>query len=88
MRRLTQIRSQDAIESLAEHAIETGLTPKEIAEHLEKRCLEIILDLEGGTSVRRPIESGSIEIRSARKIQRLGIERKGYTAKHGNRGIL
>ena len=76
------------IESLAEHAIETGLTPKEIADHLEKRCLEIILDLEGGNQCATSHRIGIHRNTLARKIQRLGIERKGYTAKHGNRGEL
>ena len=79
MRRLTQIKVQDAIESLAEHAIDTGLTPKEIADHLEKRCLEIILDLEGGNQCATSRRLGVHRNTLSRRLKLLQIERKGYT---------
>ena len=88
MRRLTAIKVQDAIESLAEHAIETNLAPEEISDQIEKRYLEIILDLEGGNQCATSRRIGIHRNTLSHRIERLGIERKGYTAKHGNRPQL
>ena len=75
------------IEILAEHALEAGLTPAEISQHLEKRCLELLLEVEGGQCA-AALKIGIHRNTIGRHIKRLGIERKGYTAKHGNRPQL
>ena len=85
MRRLSPVKVQDAIEMLAEHAIESNLAPVEISEQIEKRYMEIVSDLEGGNCCAMSRRMGLHRNTIARRIQRLGIERKGYTVKHGNR---
>lgn len=83
LRRLTPIKLADLIESLAEHAIDTGLKPQEVTDVFRKRYYEIILDLYGGNQshASRAIGMHRNTIRTA--MNRLRIERKGYTMKYG-----
>ena len=87
MRRLKPIQVADRIEALAEHAIETNLQPREIANQLIKRQIEIVLDLERGNRCAAARRMGAHRNTVSRWIREYGIElAKGYTAKHGNRG--
>lgn len=88
MRTLSPIKVQDYIETLAEHAIDSGLSGDEIADQLRKRYLEIALDLEGGNQCATAKRLGLHRNTIARRIDTLGIGKKGYTLKHGKRGEI
>jgi len=86
LRRLTPIKLADAIESLAEHAIDTNLDPEEVTDQFTKRYLEILLDLEGGNQVHTSRRLGVHRNTLRRYMNRLQIERRGYTVKYGADG--
>lgn len=86
LRKLTPIKLADAIESLAEHALGGGLEPGEVIDQFKKRYLEIALDMNGGNQKQTARILGLNRNTVRNLMNRLRIERKGYTVKYGADG--
>lgn len=83
---LRKVQVDDFVERLAEHAIETGLEPHEVADQFTKRCLEIMLDLEGGNQMKTARRLGIHRNTLSRRMRQHGIAAKGYMTSRGSRG--
>lgn len=71
--RLKAVQVNDFIERLVEHALECGLTSREVTKQFRKRFLEVALDLNGGNQTKTAEALGLHRNVLARQMFVLGI---------------